>query len=156
MTSENYAGYRLSDSADPGDFPDIMSFLADTYWAGQRRPETQARAMANSLNACAHHGEELVAYARVVSDYATFAYLCDVYVAPDHRGQGLAQAMLAFLGRHPELRGLRRWLLATRDAHGLYDKAGWTLLARPEIWMERFQADAEPPILSPSNLEMLS
>ena len=82
-------------------------------------------------------GERQVGFARVVSDCATFAYLADVFVLPDFRGRGLATWLLTCVLGHPELQGLRRWILGTRDAHGLYRKLGFTPLLRPDIFMER-------------------
>jgi GNAT superfamily N-acetyltransferase len=81
-----------------------------------------------------------VAFARVISDYATFANLVDVFVLPAHRGQGLARELLQAVMAHPQLQGLRRFTLATSDAHGLYTKFGFTPLARPERFMERYDA----------------
>ncbi len=81
-------------------------------------------------------GDQLAGFARVVSDYATFAYICDVFVLEEHRGQGLAKGLLATILAHPELQGLRRWMLVTRDAHPLYRKSGFRDLAHPERIME--------------------
>jgi len=86
-------------------------------------------------------GEAQVAFARVVSDYATFAYLGDVFVLPGHRGKGYGKALVAAVLAHPRLQGLRRFMLATRDAHALYARFGFAAPARPESLMERYQPD---------------
>lgn len=83
-----------------------------------------------------------VGFARVVTDHATFGYLADVFVLPAFRGRGISQAMMAAILAHPELQGLRRFLLATSDAHGLYAKYQFTPIARPERFMERYRPDA--------------
>ena len=82
------------------------------------------------------HAGEQVGFARVVTDRSTFAYLCDVYVLEDHRGKGLASWMLELIAAHPDLQGLRRFMLATRDAHALYKRHGFTPVKRPESLME--------------------
>jgi GNAT superfamily N-acetyltransferase len=84
---------------------------------------------------------EQVAFARLITDRATFAYLADVFVLPAHRGQGLARQMLEALQGHPDLQGLRRWLLFTRDMQPLYAKLGWTPIPHPERCMERHEVD---------------
>jgi len=92
----------------------------------------------NSLVFGLYDGPRQIGLARVVSDYAVFAYLCDVIVHADYRGRGLGKWLLQAVHTHPDLQGLRRWTLATRDAHGLYRQFGWHDLARAENWMERF------------------
>ena len=134
--------YRLS--FDPSDMQvdAIHAFLAQSYWAENIACAVVERAIAGSLcvGVFAPGGEQ-VGFARVVTDRATFAYLADVYVLEEHRGQGLAQAMVGWLQAHPELQGLRRWLLMTVDAHGVYERLGWTPLAHPERAMERLFPD---------------
>lgn len=115
----------------------VHAVLAETYWSPGVPREVVARACAGSLCAIARDGDgALVGFARLVSDRATFAWLCDVFVLPASQGQGVARALVAALRAHPELQGLRRWLLATRDAHGVYAALGFTPLAQPERWME--------------------
>jgi GNAT superfamily N-acetyltransferase len=82
-------------------------------------------------------GHRQVGFARVISDYATIAYLNDVFVLSEYRGRGLSKWLMECITSHPELQGLRRWMLATRDAHGLYEKFGFTPLKKPEVFMER-------------------
>jgi GNAT superfamily N-acetyltransferase len=96
------------------------------------------RSVKNSLAFGLFRGDEQVGFARVVTDYATFAYLADVFVLEPHRGQGLGRWMMEVVFSHPELQGLRRWMLATRDAHALYRKCGFADLEDPQIFMERY------------------
>jgi GNAT superfamily N-acetyltransferase len=109
----------------------------DAYWSLGRTRETVERAVAGSFVCGAYdEGGQQVAFARAVSDGATFAWICDVYVAPDARGQGLGRGMVAELRDRLRSRGVRRVLLATRDAHGVYAALGFRPLAHPEQWME--------------------
>jgi len=108
----------------------------ESYWArGIPRAVVQT-AVQNSLNFGLYHGADLVGFARVVTDYATFAYVGDVFVLPAHRGRGLSKWLMATIAADPRLSGFRRWILATRDAHGLYAQAGYAALAQPDRWME--------------------
>lgn len=115
----------------------IADFLASSYWARGIPAATVEKSLANSLCFALLDGDRLVGFARVISDHATIAYLGDVFVLPEYRGQGLSKWLMECITSHPELQGLRRWILATRDAHGLYEKFGFTPLKRPEIFMER-------------------
>ncbi len=119
----------------------IHGFIAVSYWASGMPRETLARAISNSVCVGAYRDEEQVGFARVVTDRATFAYLADVFVLPDHGGKGLAKAMVRALHDHPELQGLRRWMLATSDAHGVYAALGWQPIAQPELFMQRHDPD---------------
>ncbi|MDG2002206.1 MAG: GNAT family N-acetyltransferase [Novosphingobium sp.] len=107
-------------------------FLTRSYWSPGISLETVRRGMEHSVCCTVHTAAGQVAMARVVSDLATFAYLSDVYVLEDHQGQGIAQAMMSALFDYPDLRGLRRWMLFTRDAHSLYARYGWEPLEHPE------------------------
>ena len=131
-------GYELREEVDVAA---AHSYLARSYWSPGIPFETVAKAIANSLCVATWHEDEQIGLARLVTDRATFAYLADVYVLEEHRGQGLAQAMVGWLQAHPELQGLRRWLLMTVDAHGVYERLGWTPLAHPERAMERHFPD---------------
>lgn len=111
--------------------------LRETYWSPGIPRETVERACANSLCAIARdEAGVLVGFARVVTDRASFAWLCDVIVAPDRRGKGLGRRLVGALQGHDELQGLRRWLLGTRDAHGVYSALGFQPIAAPERLME--------------------
>lgn len=88
------------------------------------------------MNFGVYHRNDLIGFARAVTDYSTFAYVADVFVLEAYRGKGLSKWLMQTMVTHPQLQGLRRWALATRDAHGLYEKVGFKLLAKPERWME--------------------
>ena len=108
----------------------------ESYWSPGIPFETVKKAAEHSLTFIVLCGEEQVGYARIISDYATFAYLGDVYILDAHRGKGLSKWLMETIMAHPQLQGLRRWCLATRDAHGLYAQYGWKPVANPAIWME--------------------
>lgn len=118
------------------DLDAIHGFLRESYWARGIPRATVEKSMRNSLCFGLLHGKTQIGFARVISDCATFAYLADVFVLSEFRGQGLAKWLMECIMAHPELQGLRRWLLVTRDAHGLYQKSGFTTLAHPERLME--------------------
>lgn len=116
----------------------IHHFLSvDSYWSKNIPLEKVAAAAAGSLNFGLYHQGRQIGYARIISDYCSIAYLGDVYVLPEYRGKGLSKWMMQTIISHPQLQGLRRWILATKDAHGLYQQFGFTPLAMPERWMER-------------------
>ena len=127
-------------STDPAklDIDAIADMLRRAYWAQGRTPEMIARYLQHSLVFGVYHKGGQVGLARVVSDYTTFAWLCDVFIHEDHRGHGLGKWLMETVHAHPDLQGLRRWMLATRDAHGLYEQFGWTPLDHPERWMHKF------------------
>ena len=120
----------------------IHAFLTRSYWAADIPRATVERAIAGSLcvGTFAPAGDQ-VGFARVVTDRATFAYLADVYVLETHRGQGLAARMVKALHDHPDLQGLRRWMLATSDAHALYSSLGWTAIDDAAPFMQRHFPD---------------
>ena len=134
-------GYELTLDQDAIDPVAAHAFLSCTYWSENIPLETVQRAIANSLCVAVMQKGQQVGFARVVSDFATFAYLADVYVLEDHRGRKIAYAMVEALQGHPDLQGLRRWMLATLDAHPLYKELGWSQLANPSIVMERHFPD---------------
>jgi GNAT superfamily N-acetyltransferase len=123
------------------DLEAIHDFLTHSYWSPSVPIETVERAIANSLCFGLFHGQDQVGFARVITDKATFAYLSDVYVLESHRGKGLSKWLLEVIQGHEELQGLRRFMLATRDAHGLYAQFGFTALADPSRLMEIVNAD---------------
>ncbi|HET8699762.1 MAG TPA: GNAT family N-acetyltransferase [Gammaproteobacteria bacterium] len=114
----------------------IHAFLVESYWAKGVPRDTVARSIRGSLCFALLDGARQVGFARVISDRAMIAYLADVFVLPDHRGRGLGTWLVQCVLAHPELQGMRRWLLGTRDAHGLYRKLGFTPVARPDYLME--------------------
>jgi GNAT superfamily N-acetyltransferase len=113
----------------------IHAFLASTYWARGIPREVVERSIQNSLCFGAFLERRQIGFARVVTDFAAIAYVADVFVAPEHRGRGIAKMLMRAILAHPELQGLRRLLLATRDAHGLYAQFGFQPLAHPEQFM---------------------
>lgn len=116
----------------------IHNFLStNTYWAVGRSVEVVQRSIDNSLCFGLYRKTEQVGFARAVTDFATFAWLADVFVISEHRGRGLAKWLIEVILAHPELQGFRRWVLATKDAHSLYAQFGFIPLHRPERWMER-------------------
>lgn len=127
-------------STDPArfDINAIAEMLTRAYWAKGRTPEIIARYLQHSLTFGLYDGERQIGLARIVSDYTTFAYLCDVFIHEDYRSRGLGKWLMETIHGHPDLQGLRRWALLTSDAHGLYQQFGWAPLANPENWMEKF------------------
>jgi GNAT superfamily N-acetyltransferase len=125
-------------STDPGklDRTVIHRFLGGSYWAKDIPREIVDRCIENSLCFGLYDGDRQVGFARIISDFATFAYLADVFVLESERGKGLGVWLIETIVNHPQLQGLRRWMLATADAHGLYRKFGFTALSRPERIME--------------------
>jgi GNAT superfamily N-acetyltransferase len=126
-------------STDPArlDLDAVHAYISRSYWATGRPREVQARAMDNSLCFGVYHREAQIGLARVVTDYATFAYLCDVYILEEYQGQGLGKWLMACVLAHPDLKTIGKWRLSTRDAHGLYSQFGFTPLKTPERLMER-------------------
>ncbi|MEP7147392.1 MAG: GNAT family N-acetyltransferase [Acidobacteriota bacterium] len=121
----------------------IQSFLSEeSYWAQTRTLDQTRTAIENSLCFGAYVGDRQIGFARVVSDLATFAYLGDVFVLSEYRGRGVSKKLMEAIIEHPDLQGLRRWLLATRDAHRLYEHFEFSALKFPERWMERTAPDA--------------
>ena len=129
-------------STDPSllDLDVVHGYLQRSYWAAERPLETVKRSVEGSLNFGLYRANDRrqVGFARVVTDFATFAWLCDVFIDEAHRGQGLGVWLMETVAEHPELRCMRLWMLGTRDAHGLYEKIGFTPLSAPEKWMQKF------------------
>jgi len=128
-------GIVASDDPDRIDMDTVYGFLRSAYWSAGIPRETVEKSIRHSLAAGLYDGARMIGFARVVTDYATFAYLGDVFVLEAWRGRGLATWLTRCLVGHPELQGLRRWLLATRDAHGVYARVGFTPLANPQSMM---------------------
>lgn len=125
-------------STDPArlDLDVIHGFLSGSYWSAGVPRDVVERALRHSLCFGLYEGGRQVGFGRVITDRATFAYLADVFVLPQHRGQGLSKWLMQCVREHPDLQGLRRFLLGTRDAHGLYRQFGFSAPADPSIWME--------------------
>lgn len=119
----------------------VYGFLSQSYWAKGIPREVLERAVANSLCFSLFEGDGQVGFARVATDRATFAYLADVFVLPTHRGRGLSKLLMETIVAHPDLQGLRRWVLVTRDAHGLYARYGFAPLAKVDGYMERWDPE---------------
>jgi GNAT superfamily N-acetyltransferase len=128
-------------STDPArlDVDAICDFLTRAYWANTRPRQRTERALQNSLVFGVYDGDRQIGLARVVSDYAIFAYLCDVFIHEDYRSHGLGKWLIQTILEHPDLRDMRRWLLVTSDAHGLYKQFGFTSMEDPERWMQMFR-----------------
>jgi GNAT superfamily N-acetyltransferase len=133
--------YSISTDTARFDIDAIHAYLARSYWSPGIPRATVERAIANSLAFGVFEGPEQVGFARVVTDRATFAYLADVYILEAHRGRGLARRLVETILAHEDLQSLRRFMLATRDAHGLYAAFGFQPLARPERLMEIHRPD---------------
>lgn len=117
------------------------AFLTGSYWATGVPREIVDRSIDHSIAFGLFDGGRQIGFARAISDRATFAYLADVYVLDEYRGRGLGLWLVQTVMAHPDLQGLRRWTLATRDAHGLYEKVGFTTLEKPERFMEILKGD---------------
>lgn len=129
-------GYQASDDPARLDVDVIHGFLRTAYWSPGVSRETVEKAIRGSLpmGLYAPDGRQ-AGFARAVTDRATFGYLADVFVLPAHRGRGLSRFLVTALLEHPDLSGLRRWMLATADAHGVYEALGFTALDDPIRWM---------------------
>jgi GNAT superfamily N-acetyltransferase len=126
-------------STDPArlDVDAITDMLSRAYWAQGRTREMIARYLKHSLAFGLYDGSRQIGLVRVISDYTTFAWLCDVFIHEDYRGLGLGKWLMETVHSHPDLQGLKRWMLATNDAHGLYSQFGWVPLEPPGRWMMR-------------------
>ena len=142
MTHEWRRGqYLISTDKSRIDLTLIHNFLTTSYWAAGIPLETVRRSIEHSLSFGLYKEDQQIGYARVITDYATFAYLGDVFILESFRGQGLSKWLMEVIVTHPELQGFRRWILLTKDAHGLYKKVGFTEVKTTERYMERFFPD---------------
>jgi GNAT superfamily N-acetyltransferase len=135
-------GYLVSSDPARLDVDAIHAFLTTSYWSPGIPRTVVERAIAGSLCFGLFAGDRQIGFARVITDRATFAYLADVYVLDEHRGRGLGTWLIETVVAHPALRGLRRFVLVTRDAHGLYEKFGFRAIKSPENYMELHRPDA--------------
>lgn len=131
----------------------IQELLSTAYWATNRPIELTRRAIEHSLVFGMYDDERQIGFARLVTDYTFFGYLCDVMIADDYRGQGLGKWLIESILSHPEVQGVRRWLLITRDAHGLYQQFGFAGLDEPERYMQMMRTEAPAyPGLPPASI----
>lgn len=129
--------FRISPDKALLDINMIHSYLSkESYWAKNIPLETVIRSVDNSLCFGVYEDNKQIGFARVITDNATFAYLADVFILPPYRGKGLSKQLISFITNYPSLQGLRRWMLATADAHGLYRQFGFSELNKPERMME--------------------
>lgn len=128
--------YRISTDQSEMDVDAIHAYLTRSYWAEGISRELVERSIRGSLCFGLFNGPEQIGFARAITDRATYAYLADVYILEDHRGTGLGKRLVAAVLAHPDLQGLRRIVLRTRDAHGLYSQFGFVPATRPESLME--------------------
>ena len=135
----NYANgpYTISTDHKLLDVDIIQGYLSSSYWASGRTREIVEKSIANSLCFGVYHGDDQIGLARVVTDYATFAWICDVFILEPYRGKGLGKWLISVVVNSPELHEINRLILATRDAHGLYSQMGFVPLKNPERWMEK-------------------
>ena len=133
--------FTVSDDTARVDVDVVWNYLKRSYWAEGIPRDVVERAIANSLNFGMYRGGEQIGFARVITDYATFAYIADVFVVEAFRSQKLAVWLMECVAAHPRLQGFRNTMLGTRDAHALYEKTGFAPLAIPERWMQRLDPD---------------
>jgi GNAT superfamily N-acetyltransferase len=132
-------GFMISNDKSLLNIETIYNYLNDeSYWAQGIPRERLERAIANSMCFGVYEGDGFAGFARVVTDYATFGYICDVFILTSFRKKGLSKWLIQTIINHPDLQGLRRWSLATADAQGLYNQFGFTKITKPENWMEIF------------------
>lgn len=134
-------GFLISTNRARLDVDVIHDFLTNCYWCKGIPRETVARSIEHSLCFGIYDESDQVGFARVISDFATYAYIGDVFVLESHRGRGLSKWLMECILQHPQLQGLRRWSLVTSDAHGLYSQFGFIPLQAPERWMEIHNRD---------------
>ena len=135
-------GFCISTNKFKLDITAIHHFLStEAYWSLDIPLEMVKKSIEHSLNFGLYYNEQQIGFARIISDFSTIAYLGDVYVLSEFRGRGLSKWLMETITSYPELQGLRRWILLTRDAHGLYKQFGWKEIANPERWMELHNKD---------------
>jgi len=133
--------FLVSTNRDKLDLNVVHGYLTESYWAKGISREVVVRSIENSLCFGVFNNDGQIGFARVISDFATYAYLADVFILEKYRGHGLSKWLMECIVVHPKLQGLRRWTLATRDAHGLYAKFGFTPLTKPSNFMELHDPD---------------
>jgi GNAT superfamily N-acetyltransferase len=144
LSPVEHEGFEISTDPSRVDIPTVHRFLSDeAYWSSGVPLDVVTRAIAGSMVFGVYRVDDgaQAAFARVVSDRATFAWICDVFVLPEFRGHALGKWLMETIAAHPDLQGLRRWMLATRDAHTLYEKTGFTPLHDPTRFMEKWDPE---------------
>lgn len=147
MNAGPVAGFTLSNDRARLPDEDIHRWLSrESYWSANIPLATLRRALDHSIPFAIYEDASgsLAAFGRVITDQATFAYVGDVFVLPGFRGRGLSKWLMEAMAEHPDLMGFRRWILSTRDGHGLYAKTGYVPLGAPERWMERRPIEGYP------------
>jgi N-acetylglutamate synthase-like GNAT family acetyltransferase len=138
-------GFMISTDKKLLDIELIYSYLNnDSYWAQGIPRQKLENAIENSMCFGVYSHTTFAGFARVITDKATFAYLCDVFILPEFRKKDLSKGLMQTIVKHPDLQGLRRWSLATADAHGLYAQFGFSQISKPENWMEIFTPYIKP------------
>jgi GNAT superfamily N-acetyltransferase len=150
---ERRGEFFLSTDRDRLDLDVIHGFLTASYWAKGISREVVARSIRNSLCFGVYKQAQQVGFARAISDFATYAYIADVFVLDAYRGHGLGKWMMEAIMRYPQLQSLRRWTLATRDAHALYAQFGFTPLKKPENFMELHNPNVYQETSSPGEVK---
>jgi len=138
VREKTFGEYTFSSDGEKVDYAVVVGYLKRSYWANNIPSETIIRAVKNSLCFSVYFGEEMVGFARVVTDFARFAYLADVFILEEHRGKGLSKVLLEFIFAYPGVKGCR-FMLATKDAHGLYAKYGFKILDENWKYMVRIE-----------------
>jgi GNAT superfamily N-acetyltransferase len=133
--------YEFSSDTKDMDVGAIHSYLSRSYWAENVPYDVVSKAIENSMCFGVFYKKTQIGFARLITDSATFAYLADVYILEEHRGKGLSKQLMEIIIKHPQLQGLRRMVLATSDAHTLYEKFGFKQLIKPETFMELWKPD---------------
>lgn len=134
-------GFTVSTDPERLDRALVHEFLTESYWSPGIPRDVVERSIENSLVFGLYEGVHQIGFARTITDRATFAYLADVFVLSEYRGRKLGEWLVECACAHPDLQGLRRWVLLTRDAHGLYQKFGFTGVAQPDRYMERWDPE---------------
>jgi GNAT superfamily N-acetyltransferase len=134
---------EISTDPDRIDVSLVHEFLSKSYWAKGRPREVVERSLKHSFCFGVYENGNQIAFARLITDRAVFAYLADVFVVPEHRGRGISRRLLDAIFEHPELKGVRLFRLSTKDAHGLYREYGFTSMVNPEKSMELFADESE-------------
>lgn len=133
--------YWVTTDNEKLDFDSIHNWITNSYWANGRTKEAMKKVMDNSLNFGLFHNDKQVGFARVITDYHTFSYLCDVIIDEDYRGRGLGKLLMKEVLEYPPLITMKRWLLFTKDAHGLYEQFGFSKDDMPERTMVKKNAN---------------